>query len=140
MNEGRIMYAETTGTYLVRLIGNVRYTISRGLDKLINRINQDEAAREIIIDLSDTLFLDSTNLGLLAKLAAVSHKKFNTYPLLISNNRNINMILDSMGFQKIFRMTSGHASSASSSTTQLQYISEPGSPTADMLLDCTPPT
>ncbi|MBN2163673.1 MAG: anti-sigma factor antagonist [Pontiellaceae bacterium] len=134
MDEGRVMYAETTGIYLIQLIGNVRYTISRGLDKLINRISRDENAREIIIDLADTQFMDSTNLGLLAKLATVSHEKFNTYPLLISNNRNINLILDSMGFQQIFRMTSGRATSASS-PLRFQDISDPGSPSANILLE-----
>lgn len=104
MNKGKILYAELDGIYVVHPAGNVRYTISRGLDKLINRIQQDVHARDVVVDLSETEFLDSTNLGLLARLASMAARKFNHLPQLISNNKNINMVLESMGFQQIFTM------------------------------------
>lgn len=105
MNEGKILYAELDGIYVVHPVGNVRYTISRGLDKLINRIQEDENARDIIADLSETAFLDSTNLGLLARLASMAFKKFQRHPQLISCNHNINMVLESMGFKQIFNIS-----------------------------------
>jgi anti-anti-sigma factor len=105
MNEGKFLYAELSGVYVVQPTGNIRYTISRGLDKLIHRIQEDENATDVIADLSEAGFLDSTNLGLLARLASMAFKKFHRYPQLISNNQNINMVLDSMGFQQIFNIT-----------------------------------
>ena len=105
MSEGKIMYAELAGTYVIHPVGNIRYTISRGLDRLIKRIQEDAAAKDVVVDLEETEFMDSTNLGLLAKLASITFKKIQRYPQLISNNRNINMVLDSMGFQQIFNLT-----------------------------------
>lgn len=107
MNDGRILFAELNGIYFIQPLGNVRYTLSRGLDKLISRIQGDSSAKEVVIDLSGTKYLDSTNLGLLAKVAAVSLTKFHKHPVLVSQNKNINTILDTMGFQKVFHMISG---------------------------------
>ncbi|MBN2685352.1 MAG: STAS domain-containing protein [Pontiellaceae bacterium] len=104
MNEGKILYAEVNGIYVVHPVGNVRYTISRGLDKLIAQIQKDEQAKDVIVDLSEADFIDSTNFGLLARLASMAFKKFQRIPQLISNNQNINRVLESMGFEQIFNI------------------------------------
>jgi len=112
MSAGKILFAEQDGIYFIQLQGSVRYSASQGLGKLIDRIAGDEEAREVVVDLTQAEYLDSTNLGLLAKTANVSLSRFGKQPLLVSGNTDINMVLKSMGFEHVFQIVSDWAPSS----------------------------
>ena len=56
----------------------------------------------MVIDLTETEIIDSTTLGLLAKIAMAAQKQSHFLPTLISTNPDITRIITSMGFDKIF--------------------------------------
>jgi histidyl-tRNA synthetase len=54
------------------------------------------------VDLCEAEGIDSTTLGLLAKLALSIKEKFGFLPVIYSCNPGINRLLKSMGFQRLF--------------------------------------
>jgi len=102
MTDGRILYAKADNRYFIKFTGALRYTISRGLDVFINKMFEDPALEDVLIDMSGAEYLDSTNLGLLAKIAGRMQTRFKRKVTLLSTNPNINFLLDSMGLSTVF--------------------------------------
>lgn len=106
MNTGRIQFAEAEGTFVLKFIGDVRLTLCAALDAYIEKIFSALNFDAIIIDLSETEAIDSTSLGLLAKLSILSQQKVGFLPTLVSNHDDMNRLLQSMGFDQVFNMVS----------------------------------
>ncbi|MFZ2290648.1 MAG: anti-sigma factor antagonist RssC [Halopseudomonas yangmingensis] len=104
MTTGRIQFAESEGTFVLKFIGDVRLTLCAALDAYIERIFSALDFRAIVIDLTETQAIDSTSLGLLAKLSLLSQKKVGFLPTLVSDNEDMNRLLLSMGFDQVFNM------------------------------------
>ncbi|WP_419536712.1 STAS domain-containing protein [Endozoicomonas sp.] len=102
MNPGKIQFAESDGTYVLKLIGEVRLTLCSSLESFLQTMFEEPGFRSVIVDLSETETIDSTSLGLLAKLSILARKKINQRPVLISPLPDITRILMSMGFERIF--------------------------------------
>lgn len=102
MTVGTIYYAKQGHTYVLKFVGEIRYTMSCSLDRFLERLFERSDYDEIAIDLTETTTIDSTNLGLLAKIANVVRRRFNRKPPLHSTNRDVNQVLDSMGFDDVF--------------------------------------
>jgi anti-anti-sigma factor len=101
---GAIYYAKQDGAYILKFVGDIRYTMSCALDRFLDRLFKGSDFDSIAIDLTETTAIDSTNLGLLAKIANHSRTRFDRKPLLLSTSGNINAVLDSMGFDDVFDM------------------------------------
>ena len=104
MTPGRIQFAESQGTYLLKLLGEVRLTLCPTLETFLDKIFKEPSFKSVIIDLSETQTIDSTSLGLLAKLSIKTKKKNGQVPVLLSPQHDINKILLSMGFERVFIM------------------------------------
>jgi len=100
-NTGKALYAVHQGTYVVKLIGEIRVPICTTLDSFIETMFCDNQLNSVLIDLSETHLIDSTALGLLAKIAIRSRKRLNLKPLIISTEPDVTRILDTMGFEKV---------------------------------------
>lgn len=109
MAEGKILFTRNDGCWFIKMNGNIRYPIGRDFDHFINRMFREPTLQDVVIDLTDAEYLDSTNLGLLAKIANKMHEKFDRKVTLISTNANINYLLDSIGFYDIFIVISNPA-------------------------------
>ena len=103
-NSGKVLYAVHQGTYVLKLIGEIRVPICATLDGFIESLFHDTSLNSVLIDLSETQVIDSTALGLLAKIAIQTRKRFNQKPCIISPRSDISRILDSMGFEKVFNI------------------------------------
>ncbi|MCB1714453.1 MAG: STAS domain-containing protein [Candidatus Competibacteraceae bacterium] len=102
MQFGEIYYGKQGSSYIIKFVGDIRYTLSCSLDNFLDRLFQQNDFSQITIDLTETTNIDSTNLGLLAKIANFMRTRFKRKPLLISTNDNVNRVLDSMGFDDVF--------------------------------------
>lgn len=99
---GRILVASHDGVYLIVFEGDVRLTLCTTVDEYLEKMFQDSEFRSVIVDLSTTENIDSTSLGLLAKLSIQADKRFSFRPTLISTRRDVTRILLSMGFDEVF--------------------------------------
>ncbi len=102
MIPGKIQFAEREGTYVLKLVGEVRLTLCSSLEAFLDTMFNEPGFRSVVIDLSETETIDSTSLGLLAKLSIRVKKRFNLVSVLISPQPDITRILMSMGFERIF--------------------------------------
>ncbi|WP_422133083.1 STAS domain-containing protein [Endozoicomonas sp. ALD040] len=98
MTTGKILFAKSDGTYILKLVGEVRLTLCASLEKMLSKPD----FTSVIIDLTDTDTIDSTSLGLLAKLSIQTKKNLGLVPVIISTKDDITRILLSMGFDRVF--------------------------------------
>ncbi len=104
MTTGRIQFAESEGTFVLKFIGDVRLTLCAALDAYIEKIFSALTFESIVIDLTETHGIDSTSLGLLAKLSILSNNRVGLLPTLVSTHDDMNRLLQSMGFDQIFNI------------------------------------
>ena len=102
MQSGNILVAQHEGSYVIKFVGDVRLTLCARLDNFLEKMFRSKTFSGVLVDVSDAENIDSTSLGLLAKLAIKNQKNTNTRPIILSPNENITRLLDSMGFSKIF--------------------------------------
>lgn len=101
---GRIQYAESEGTFILKFLGDVRLTLCAALDAYIEKIFSALDFKAIVIDLTETENIDSTSLGLLAKLSILSSERVGLLPTLVSTQEDMIRLLQSMGFEQIFNI------------------------------------
>ena len=101
MSEGKILYSKCEQIYFLKLTGSLRFTSGHDLDILLANIFEDSDIKDIMIDMSQADYLDSTILGLLAKVANFMIKKFHRKLTVLSVNEDINYLLDSIGLNEV---------------------------------------
>jgi anti-sigma B factor antagonist len=108
------------GRYVIALAGEVDlYTAPEFKQQLLDVISQ--GARDVIVDLTDTTFIDSTTLGVL--VGGVKRLRPNDGRLtLVCSDRNITKIFEITGLDRVFTI---HATRAEA----IEATAE-GSPTA----------
>jgi anti-anti-sigma factor len=99
---GRILAAEHGGAYALKLVGDVRVTLCATFDDYLQQMFEDSGFVSVLVDLCDVEGLDSTTLGLLAKLALRTREQYGFKPVIYSCKPDINRLLQSMAFDRIF--------------------------------------
>lgn len=102
MQNGKILFAEREGNYVLKFVGDVRLTLCSTLDVFLESMLDNEDFKTVIIDLTETEGIDSTSLGLLAKISVKMKQHHQLRPTIVSTNEDISRILLSMGFDKVF--------------------------------------
>lgn len=102
MINGHVLYAVHDGTYVLKMIGEIRAPMCATLDNFLDRMFSDPDLFAILIDLSKTEYIDSTALGLIAKTAVFLQNHNQRKPIIVSSNSDITRILESMGFDQVF--------------------------------------
>ena len=104
MSTGKIQFAEQSGTFILKFVGEVRLTLCSALDATIEKIFTSLNFSAIVIDLTETRSIDSTTLGLLAKLSILSRQKIGLLPTVVTTHADITRLLQSMGFDQVFNI------------------------------------
>lgn len=102
MRKGRILAASHDGSYVIRLEGDVRLTLCTTIDDYFQRMYEDPGFTSVWVDLGEAEGLDSTTLGLLAKLAINVRDRFGFSPAIYCRDTGVLRLLRSMGFQRLF--------------------------------------
>ena len=98
---GEILVADHNGVYVIRMSGDVRLTLCVSFDQYIEDLISRKSFFTVLFDMSDVQGMDSTTLGLVAKLAvkSVEHKQMK--PWIICNDPNIQRLLTTMGLDEV---------------------------------------
>jgi len=104
MSTGSIYYAVQSGCYVLKCVGDVRLTLCSSLDCHLEAVLDGQPLQDIVIDLTEAEGVDSTTLGLIAKLAVRAAKMGLPKPALVSTNEDITRVLYSMGFDCVFML------------------------------------
>ena len=106
MSNGRIEYARLNGTHIFKIVGEVRAHRCISLDRLLHKIDQDTVGQGhvigAVVDLTETTFVDSTVLGVLAKLGLTLKQRYNVQAFMLSTNPDITTLANSMGLNQVF--------------------------------------
>ena len=101
MDRGRYYYAERDGITFIKMVGNLKYTTSSGFDRFVEEL-LEKGFENLLIDLSEATYIDSTNLGLIARLGERARHRNDVHMSIISTNEDINEILRSVRFDRLF--------------------------------------
>lgn len=102
MNTGSIYYAVQSGCYVLKCVGDVRLTLCASLDCHLEEVMGCGEIEDMLVDLTDAECIDSTTLGLIAKLAVKAASSGMAKPALVSTNEDVTRVLLSMGFDHVF--------------------------------------
>ncbi len=104
MTEGTILYQRENDACLIKLVGSIRFTISARFDAFIRHLFVDRPPAHLTIDLTETDHIDSTNLGILARLARYMSAHGTELPVINTSRDDIILLLETMGFDEVFAM------------------------------------
>lgn len=99
---GRILAAEHDGAYALKMTGDVRVSLCSTIDEYLEHMFEDAHFDSVVVDVCEAEGIDSTTLGLLAKLALRAKKQFGFKPVIYSCDPSISRLLQSMAFGKLF--------------------------------------
>lgn len=101
---GRILVGDHEGVYVLLFQGDVRLTLCTAVDSFLDRMFEDAGFRSVVVDLGQTDSIDSTSLGLLAKLSIEAERRFSYRPTLVSTRPDITRVLVTMGLDDVFNL------------------------------------
>lgn len=101
---GRILVGDHNGVYVLLFQGDVRLTLCTTVDSFLDRMFDDAGFRSVVVDLGETESIDSTSLGLLAKLSIRAGRQFGYRPTLVSTRPDITRLLVTMGLDDVFNV------------------------------------
>jgi anti-anti-sigma factor len=105
MLKGRIIVADQEGTHVIKFLGDVRLTLCPALDQYLDNMFNSRYFKTILIDLTEAEGIDSTTLGMLAKMSIRMKKKMGFVPTLVSINDNITRVLDELSQGQFSELT-----------------------------------
>lgn len=102
MKAGQILVADHNGVYVIKMVGDVRLTLCISFDQFIDAMFKSENFTSVLFDLSGAEAIDSTTLGLMAKISILGLERRGIMPVILASNPSIQRILQTMGFGDIF--------------------------------------
>jgi len=103
---GKILFAEKDGVYALKFVGDVRIACGPTISNFLDDIRASQHFHSVIIDLTEAECIDSTSLGMLAKIAIQSQELYGKKPTIVSDSEDIDRILKSVGFAQVFHIIS----------------------------------
>ncbi len=104
MSTGHIEYAGLDGTHVFKLVGEIRANSCISLDHLLDKIEQRSDVKGALVDLTKATFIDSTVLGILAKLGLKLQQIHKIQAVMLTTNPDITTLANSMGLGQVFVM------------------------------------
>jgi len=108
MGKGEVLYAQHEGLVVLKFVGQIRlgdsYGASAALNNFLDELFEKGGFDNVLVDLTEAESIDSTNLGLLAKVTRFMQEKHGRKASIISTNPDINAALDSVGFTAVFNI------------------------------------
>lgn len=125
MRDEQVFFANHAGLCVFKFVGELRHTSVEGMDEFIRHLFTHFTCSRVAVDLTETEYMDSTCLGLLAMLArfSISHNKGK--PSLFCTNANMLLLLKSMCLDQVF-----HFVEARIEDVPMRGVSEEANPDA----------
>jgi len=102
LSAGKIFVSDEQGNYLIKFVGDVRVTLCGSLNHYMETIFGSHDVKKVVVDMLEAEGLDSTTLGLLAKLGLHCRKQYGIDVQVFCQNPSILRTLDCMGFDELF--------------------------------------
>jgi anti-anti-sigma factor len=106
VNTASARYVEEGPTLILQLAGDVRHPLAPALDALLTRTFADSRLTHYVIDVNRVETIDSTCLGILARIARHLSQQGLDKPVIISSNPDITEVLRMVCFDQQFHILS----------------------------------
>lgn len=135
MSNGKILAADYRHMAMLKFVGDVRVLMSSTLDAYCSSLYRRPILDAMLIDMTETRGIDSTALGLLAKMAIQLRNRFNVIPTIISTNPDVTRTLKSMSFDLIFKIVDKVPPKTPDSYNELQQKKESEDTVREKVID-----
>lgn len=102
MSDCQYLIAEKEHKCFVKLIGKSNYMSCGNFKEFVDNLVEHKKYNDIFIDMTELEFIDSTNLGIIAKFTDYMLSNFDKKAIIYSTNQDINQIIKSVGFFDAF--------------------------------------
>jgi anti-anti-sigma factor len=106
MSDGRVFHALRDGHHVLRYAGRADYLLAPAIERFAEGLFGSGAPVGLIFDLRQARMLDSTNLGLIARLGARADEA-GGHCAIVSTNDDVTDVLRSMGMAAMFPILPG---------------------------------
>ena len=120
MTAGSILHASHDGVEVLRFVGEIRYLLAPALDRYLDSVFAESDLAGLVIDLTETDSIDSTSLGILARIAKRMEVRGGPRVSIVSNRADINEVLLSMGLDEVFEIVANSSSGTDNGQELLQ--------------------
>ncbi len=104
MDDNKILYSEHDGVHFLRFHGEILHTLAPALDGFLKHLAAVPDSHSYLLDLTETHSIDSTMLGLLARIAKLARERQAPPPTLVCPNEDIIDLLVGIGFDEVFSL------------------------------------
>jgi anti-anti-sigma factor len=101
VSQGQILISDKADDYLIKLVGDVRLTLSGSLNRYMDVLFGNNNVKSVVVDMLDAKAVDSTTLGLIAKLGLHCREYYQMNVKLFCQNPSIIRTLECMSFDEI---------------------------------------
>ena len=108
MKPGNILYSRLGSLAVLKFVGKLGFAeagsrhLSSSLNAFLDQLFEMRNFENILLDLTEAESIDSTNLGLMARITKFCMQQFNRKAVIVTMNENTNRLLESVGFDKVF--------------------------------------
>ncbi len=107
MAEGTAGYAREGDTWFLKLEGDLRHPLGPALNALLDRAFADPETAHFVVDLCEAENIDSTCLGILARIGNEASRRVGSKPAIICTKGDINEVLLAVCFDRLFNLVGG---------------------------------
>ena len=98
----RAYYGQLTDTSVLRLVGQIRYALARRLRTFVDDVIAPAACADVFIDLREVDFIDSTGLGMIARIGRLTLEGRGRRAAIVVAPGDVEVTLRSAGFDDLF--------------------------------------
>lgn len=102
MAKAHVTHAQHDGIHVLRYFGHINYMSAPAIRRFLDHLLDEGRISGLVFDLTSADALDSTNLGLLARVNERARDAGSPEAMILSRNEDITDVLFSMGFDQSF--------------------------------------
>jgi anti-anti-sigma regulatory factor len=106
MANGSVYYALDRHQHFIKMVGSLRFDMSAPLAVAIEKLNSLSGEEDLSLDLTETQYIDSTIIGMLAQLGVYFYKNTKRKPVIHFEQTDVKTLLETIGLEKIFDFSS----------------------------------
>jgi anti-anti-sigma factor len=107
MGKGKVLHASQDGVEVLRYVGDIRYTLAPSLGRLLDDLFARTTPAGFVVDLREAGIIDSTNLGLLVRIAKRMAESGGPRVTVISGQEDVDELLGALGLDEVFDLVAG---------------------------------
>ena len=97
-------YGQLDSTLVFKLAGQIRYALARSLRAFVDEVIAPAGCNAVFMDLREVDFIDSTGLGLLARIGRLTLEQRGRRAAIVVAPGDVEVTLRSAGFDELFVM------------------------------------